>query len=323
MKCDSIHQVAVLGLGSMGHGIAQAFAASGYAVNAYDEMPEARASLGERIRRNLKAFNKAGLITLDEVEIILSRVTVVASEQEAVANAQFVTEAVREDLHVKQDLFRRLEADAAPETIFASNSSTFPISQSAEGMKHPERAIVTHYFNPPHVIPAVEVVPGPATGESTITATVELIRRLGKEAILIHKEVPGFLVNRIQMALAREVWDLLDKDIASAEDIDAAVRATMGLRLAAMGPLQVHDLGGLDVVSRVYCNLAPDLRSDAELPAIIRSMLEEGHLGIKSGQGFYRYEPALVEAQAAERDGRLLDLLKLYSGELRTRDRMV
>jgi 3-hydroxybutyryl-CoA dehydrogenase len=312
MKCDSIQQVAVLGLGSMGHGIVQAFAMAGYAVNAYDEVPAARDSLHDRIRQSLESFAHAGLIDSNSIATTLSRIAVQPTEQAAVTDVQFVTEVVLEELGVKQALFKRLEEFVAPDTILASNSSTFPISQSGAELRHPERAIVTHYFNPAQIIPAVEVVPGPATSEETTTTTLELIRRIGKDAILIRKEVDGFLVNRIQMALAREVWDLLDNEVASAEDIDAAVRATMGLRLAAIGPLQVHDLGGLDVVSRVYRNLTPQLRSDGELPPTIQNMVQAGHYGIKSGQGFFAYPADTQAAQASERNGRLLEQLKLY-----------
>lgn len=312
MKCDSIQQVAVLGLGAMGHGIVQLFATAGYPVNAFDEVTAARDSLHERIRANLKLFVQAGLVDADQVEPILARITVTESERAAVESVQFITEAVREDLGVKQELLKRLETETSPETIIASNSSTFPISQSGEGMKHPERAIVTHYFNPPHVIPALEVVPGPQTSEATTQTTLELMRSTGKEAILIKKEIPGFVVNRIQMALAREVWDLLDKGIASAEDIDAAVSATMGIRLAAIGPLQVNDLGGLEIVTHVYNNLVPELRSDAVIPPVVQNLVDGGHFGVKTGQGFYNYPADTIKATTAARDARLLDLLKLF-----------
>ena len=312
MSYKSIQKVAVLGLGSMGHGLVQLFATAGYTVHAFDEVTKARDSLIHRIGNNLEVFVQAEMIAADQVEPIIARIHVVATEREAVENAQFITEAVREDLRTKQELLRRLEDETSSQTIIASNSSTFPISQSGERMKHLERAIVTHYFNPPHIIPAVEVVPGPDTDEATTQTTLDLMRRIGKETILINKEVPGFVVNRIQMALARETWDLLDKGIASAEDIDAAVSATMGLRLAALGPLAVNDFGGLDVVSRVYSNLVPDLCTNSEIPTIVRDLIEAENYGVKTGQGFYSYPSATAAAQATERDSRFLALLKLF-----------
>lgn len=307
----SINTVAVLGLGTMGHGIAQVFAAAGCRVAGYDEQPEARATVHERIKLNLEDFVAAGLVRKREVPAILKRIVVCDSEADAVRGAQFVTEAVREDLETKQDLFARLEEIVPDKTILASNSSTFPISLSGARMKQPGRAIVTHWFNPPHIVPTVEVVPGKQTSEQTTRAALALLQRCGKQAIRINVELPGFLVNRIQVAVMREVWDLLDRGVASAADIDAAVRGSMGFRLAAIGPLEVHDFGGLDIQARVFRNLAPEIRSSTTLPEITRQLVAAGHFGAKTGQGFHSYTPRKLAAKRANRDRQFLALLKL------------
>lgn len=311
MKRETIHRVAVLGLGTMGHGIAQVFATAGYRVCGYDDVPAARSSLHDRIRNNLKEFVDARLLKRNAINPILSRITVADTEEEAVRGAQFVTEAVREDLAVKVALFSRLERMVSADTILASNSSTFMITQSAAKMKHPERAIVTHWFNPPHFVPVVEVVPGKRTSTATTRTTLALMTRIGKEAIHIRKEIPGFLVNRFQIAVMREVWDLLDRGIASAEDIDAAVRGTMGFRLAAIGPLEVGDFGGLDVHTAVFRNLAPDIKSDTKIPSIVKKLVEAGHYGVKTGRGFYKYTPKTIAEKRTRRDKLFLTLLKL------------
>lgn len=308
----SIHTVAVLGLGTMGHGIAQVFATAGCRVFGYDEQSEARGSLHERIKLNLEDFVAAGLVRKRDVPAILKRIVVADSEAEAVCEAQFVTEAVREDLKTKQALFARLEELVSDKTILASNSSTFPISQSGARMKQPGRAIVTHWFNPPHLVPTVEVVPGKHTSEQTTRASLALLKRCGKQAIRINVELPGFLVNRIQVAVMREVWDLLDRGVASAEDIDAAVRGSMGFRLAAIGPLEVHDFGGLDIQARVFCNLAPEIRSSTALPETIKQLVAAGHFGAKTGKGFHSYTPRKLAAKRAQRDQQFLALLKLF-----------
>jgi 3-hydroxybutyryl-CoA dehydrogenase len=309
---ESTHfPVAVLGLGTMGHGIAQTFALAGHDVRCWDDVPAARDGLVERVRGNLRAFVGAGLLPESSIAPVLSRLHVSRSEAEAVSGAGFVTEAVKEDLATKIELFARIEAVAPPDAILASNSSTFPISQSGARLNRPGRALVTHWFNPPHLVPLVEVVPGPATDEATTTATVALMKRLGKQPLRLRRELPGFLVNRIQVALMRETWDLLEQGIADADEIDAALRASVGFRLAAVGPLEVHDFGGLDIQSTAYRNLVGEIRSDTEVPTLVRRLVEAGHLGAKTGRGFQEYPPERIAQRQARRDRLFLELVKL------------
>jgi 3-hydroxybutyryl-CoA dehydrogenase len=311
MIIDDIQTVAVIGLGTMGHGIAQTFAAAGYAVHGFDADPAASASAKDRIRSNLEAFVQAELLQADRVDPILARITICPTEAEAVAPAGFVTEAVEEALAVKQELLARLESLVSTQAILASNSSTFPISQSGNRLCHPERAVVTHWFNPPHIVPLLEVVPGPKTSQGTTQATLDLMRRIGKLALRLRKERPGFLVNRIQVAIMREVWDLLDQGIASADEIDAAVSGSIGFRLAALGPLEIHDFGGLDVMATVFRNLAPEIRSDSEIPSVIQRLIDQGNYGTKTGKGFHDYPPERLATRQARRDRRFLALKKL------------
>jgi 3-hydroxyacyl-CoA dehydrogenase len=269
----------------------------------------------DRVRANLRRMAEAGIIAKEAIEPALARLTVCADEAEVLGPAHFVVEVVVEDLRIKQDLFVRIEAHVAPETILASNSSSYPISETASRIRHPERAILTHWFNPPHIVPVVEVVPGRRTSEETTRTTLELHERIGKTAVRIDQEVPGFLVNRVQIAMFREVWDLLERGVASAAEIDRAIRGSMGLRLAALGPLQIIDFAGLDITGRVYENLAPDLRADAQLPTTIKKLLDEKHYGVKTGKGFFDYPPESVEAKRARRDRLYLALIKLLQDQ--------
>jgi 3-hydroxybutyryl-CoA dehydrogenase len=307
-----IRKIAVLGLGTMGHGLVQLFAAAGCEVRGFDEQKAAREALPGLVRRNLEGFVAAGLMRKSAVGPLLKRIRVCATEAEAVRSAQFVTEAVVEDLAVKQALFQRLEKPVAPDTILASNSSCFPISQSAKKMRRPERAIVTHYFNPPHIVPVVEVVPGPRTQPAVVQATMALMKRIGKVPVRINQELPGFVVNRVQVAVMREVWDLLERGIASPEDIDAAICGSMGFRLAAVGPLEVHDFGGLDLILRVFNNLIPEIASGLSVPGKIDRLVKAGHFGAKTGKGIYHYTPASLAARRTRRDQRILALLKMF-----------
>jgi 3-hydroxybutyryl-CoA dehydrogenase len=316
MKQNSrIHRVAVLGLGTMGPGIAQTFALAGYEVACFDESASARHSLIERVRENLAAFVAAGLVESHEVDPILARLLPVGTEVEAVADAQFVTEAIPENLAAKQALLERLERMTASDTILASNSSSFPISQSGSLLKHPERAVVTHWFNPPQLTPVVEVVPGLRTGEDVVVATMRLLRGIGKLPIHLRKELPGFLVNRVQVAIQREVWDLVDQGVATPEEIDEAIRGTIGFRFAAVVPLEIHDFAGLDIQLTTYRNLVAEIRSDTLPPEAIEQLVAGGRLGIKTGQGFYSYPPERLGARRRRRDSLLLKLWKLLYGE--------
>ncbi len=312
-----IHRVAILGLGTMGHGIAQTFALAGYEVACFDESATTRDSFIERVRVNLAAFVDAGLVESRDVEPIVARLLTAGTEAEAVSDAQFVTEAIPEDLAAKQALLARLERTVTPETILASNSSSFPISQSGSLLEHPERALVTHWFNPPHLTPVVEVVPSPRTGKDVVEKTMRLLRAIGKLPIHLRRELPGFLVNRIQVAIQREVWDLVDQGVATPEEIDAAIRGTIGFRFAAMGPLEIHDFAGLDIQLTTYRNLIPEIRSVTAVPAAIEQLVAGGRLGIKTGQGFYNYPPERLTARRSRRDSLLLKLWKLLYGSSR------
>jgi 3-hydroxybutyryl-CoA dehydrogenase len=313
---DSVKSVvSVLGLGTMGHGIVQAFASKGVRVHAYDEVPQARAALLDRVRNGLNTFARFGLFPADQADDALGRISVHESLEAACRPATFVVEAVREDLSIKQALLAEIEPYIGDDTILASNSSSFPISQSGARLRRPQRAVVTHWFNPPQIVPTVEIVPSPLTSEDVTQATLTLHRSIGKLAIVVRREVPGFLVNRVQVAVMREVWDLLARGVASAEDIDAAIRGSMGFRLAALGPLQIHDFGGLDIQAAVYRNLCPEICSTTALPDFMERMEAEGHFGFKTGQGFYSYRGAQAGRCLAERDERYLALLKLLYAE--------
>lgn len=311
MHTDQIDTAAVLGLGIMGHGIAQTFATAGLTVRCFDVAEQPRSSLHNRVRANLRRFEQAGLIGADAIEPALGRLAVYDDERDAVSGAQYVVEAVREDLETKQQLFARIEPWVSQDCVLASNTSTFPMTEIAAGLRHPQRAINTHWFNPPHICPLVEVVPGEKTSAETAETTIALHERIGKMPIRINQELPGFLVNRIQIALMREVLDLLERGVASAEDIDRAVRGSMGMRLAAVGPLAVWDFGGLDTAARVYEHLVRDIRSDRELPKVIEKLMADGLFGLKTGKGFFEYLPTNSAEIIARRDGDYIALLKL------------
>ena len=303
--------VAVIGLGTMGHGIAQAFAMGGYRVRAIDEQPETAATAVSRIGNNLNQLADAGLMKPDLVPGVLERITVCDSLEDTVEGTGWVTEAAWENLEAKQQLMARLEQLVDRQAILASNSSSFPITQTAADLATADRAIVTHWFNPPHVIPVVEVVGGERTSESTVVTALATLDSIGKTAVRIDKELAGFLVNRVQVAMFREVFDLLDRGVATASEIDRAIRGSMGLRLAALGPLAIIDHAGWDISAATFANLIPDMQSDTRIPDVIQQMLDHGQLGTKSGQGVYEYPAETIDQTVAQRDADYLSLVRL------------
>ena len=313
MNTAPIKNIAVIGLGTIGHSVAQFFATGGCTVKCFDPQREARETVTSRIHSNLEQMAAAGIVAPNQIDEIIGRLAICDSPAQALEEAEFVSEAAVEDLAVKQELFANLETMVTPETILASNTSSHPMSQISKRMQHRQRALVTHPFNPPHLLPVIEVVPTAETLESVVDSTMELLQRMGKQPVRLRKEVPGFLINRIQTAMVREVWDLLDQDVASAEDIDAAVRGSLGFRLAAIGPLEVCDFAGLDIWARVFGNLSEDIRSSTDLPAGIQKLVDSGQFGTKTGRGFFDYsEPGQLEDRTSKRDQSFLQILKLF-----------
>ncbi len=308
----AFERIAVLGLGTMGHGIAQIFASNGHPVRCYDSAARARDTLKERIRNNMDQKARLGLSPGPDPEAVLGRIEVVSELEPSVQEADFVVEAVREDLPTKKDLFKRLEDLVSGETILASNTSTFPMTEMSPGLRRPQRTLVTHWFNPPHIIPLVEVVPGHETSEETVGRTMDLLQRNGKLAIRLHKEVLGFLVNRIQAAVFREIWDLVEQGVATPEQVDQAVSASIGLRLAAAGPFEIADFAGLDITGHVFGHLLKEISSSRSLPPAVDRLVKEGRYGVKSGRGIYDYTPERIEERQSRRDRlfhQLVDLL--------------
>lgn len=310
MKADQIKTVAVVGAGLMGHGIAQAFAQEGFQVNVTDTSESVLAVVKDRIRSNLVAFVEEKFISQNEVEKILNRIHVFTNLDQAIREVDFVTEVIFEDLKTKQNVFKEMEMFCSPDTILASNTSSFRMTEISLFMEKPERAIITHWFNPPHLVPLVEVVLGERTSEETYQTTIDLLLGIKKIPVKVQKEIPGFLINRIQTAIHREMYSLLEMGAASAEDLDLAVKASLGFRLASLGPLLVRDLAGLDVLCKVEEWLVKEIDSGTEVNKILKDKVVQRELGVKTGKGFFEYTPESVEAIIKERDRQFVRRLK-------------
>jgi len=303
-------KVAVIGAGTMGRGIAQVFAQAGHHVRLIDEVQDALDAAVSTMRENLNVLIQLGIISAIEPEKMLQRVHTSLHLESELTDVQFVTEAVSEELTLKQEIFRRADAVVPSGTILASNTSGLSVTEIANATGTPSRVIGTNWWNPAQIIPLVEMAKGSSTSDDTVQKTREILAGVGKKPILVQKPVQGFVGNRLQMALLREALNLLEKGVASIEDIDTAITYGPGFRYAVLGPFRTADYGGLDVFYNLAKELYPDLGCPTEPQEVLTNLVREGKLGIKSGRGFYTYAQMTISRALAERDKRLLGILR-------------
>ncbi|MBT2646798.1 3-hydroxyacyl-CoA dehydrogenase family protein [Bacillus sp. ISL-34] len=306
-----IKKIAIIGSGVMGSGIAQSFAVSGYFVTINDIKEELLYRAQNRISENLSLLIEEGVLTDEEKQGALAHITYSVDLEGAVRDADFIIEAIPEVIELKLNLYEQMEEIIKPDAIVASNTSTFPISQLMEKASFAERMVITHFFNPGHLVPLVEIVQHDETKPETVKTTMDLMRKIGKSPILLKKEIAGFIANRLQTALMREAFYLLKEGVANAEDIDTAITAGPGFRWAFTGPIEIADFGGLDTWQRVFDNVSPVLDQSKEAPDLIRDLVAKGKLGAKSGEGIFTYEESTVSQKINERDRNFIKLGKL------------
>lgn len=300
-------KVAVLGAGSMGQCIAQFMAAHGHQVFLYNRTPANLDRALVQIRRNLDTL--AGLGQLDPAEIpaILGRIVPGSDLRTSVVQADIVIENLAEVEAVKKNVFQQLDAYCGPDVILSSDTSTMDIFSFVE-VSHPERLVITHFFNPAHVMPLVELVRGPRTSDEVTGAVKQFLEHTGKQVAVLNRCIPGFILNRITLSVFREAAHIVEEGVATPEDIDKAIVSTFGPRYAFEGPFGLSDFAGIDIYERLATLLPPVLCSDTECPELLHHMVKEGKLGVKSGEGFYRYED-----EAAARKARDTKIVKMIA----------
>jgi 3-hydroxyacyl-CoA dehydrogenase len=300
--------IAVVGSGTMGAGIAQVFAEAGHPVRLYGRRPAGLDAALARIRVNQDELVAHGVLDADAAAAARARIAPTADLKEALDGAAFVSENVPENLEIKQALFREMDRLAPATTILSSNTSSLPISSLAAAAV-PERVVGMHWFNPPHLIPLVEVIRGDRTSAAAFETTYALARAIGKSPIRVQKDLPGFVANRIQRALEREVFHLERIGAASREDLELALKHGLGFRWSVAGPFELADLAGVDTFSAVVSFLFPELANDVEPPALFAKLVGQGRLGAKTGAGIYDYRPGEVERILARRNAMLIDFI--------------
>ncbi|KJS18041.1 MAG: 3-hydroxyacyl-CoA dehydrogenase [Hoeflea sp. BRH_c9] len=279
--------IAIIGAGLMGHGIALTLARAGHQVVVTDPVPEARSALPARVSQSLELMGESA----DRIDAILQLISVASSIEGAVSDAFVVFEAAPEKLTLKQQIFAEVEAYATQDCIFASNTSVMPITEIMSGLRNRDRALGTHWWNPPHMIPLVEVIRTEWTGEAAIARMMELLADAGKTPVRVEKDVPGFIGNRLQHALWREAISLVERGICDAESVDTVVKSCFGRRLSVLGPLENADLVGTDLTLDIHQTVLADLEDRKGPSPYLERLVADGKLGMKSGEGFRKWTP--------------------------------
>ena len=304
--------IAVIGAGLMGRGIAQVFACSGHPVCLVDTEETILKLAKEQVVKNLKQLVQHGISFSDRIEKIVEQISTTTEMARACEGCDFVVEAVYENLDLKQQVFADLDRLCPPEVILCSNTSVMAITEIAERASKRERILGAHWWNPPYLIPLVEVVRAEETADRCIDATYDLLTRVGKHPVRVHKDVPGFVGNRLQHALWREAFAIIDDGICDPATVDEVVRSGFGLRLPILGPVENADMVGLDLTLSIHDYVLKYLNANPTPSTTLRSRVEQNQLGFKTGKGFQEWSETEV---AASRERLTNYLMRVMSQE--------
>lgn len=308
-----INQVSVIGAGIMGNGIAQVIATAGVRVSIYDIDENNLSKAFLTIEQNLNKMVEKSILNDDDIPFILENIQGTSNLEECLSDTNMVIEVVPENLTLKQSLYEKIESMITNDVIIASNTSAIPLSELTEFVKYPERFIITHFINPAPFIPLVEIIAIEETSKEVIVQTMDFIKKLGKSPVQLKKEIPGAVVNRLQAALLREAFHIVEEGVVTLQDIDEIMKEGPGFRWGIIGPMQMVDLGGLDTWGRILDHLGPELASSKKSPMLIKRLVEQGNLGGKVGKGIYEYDGNSLEEIIKDRDNKFIELLKLKS----------
>lgn len=291
-----IENITVIGPGMMGHAIAQEFAAAGYAVTLCGRNKARLEEARVKIKNSLHELAGWGLLVEDDVVPALNRIELTTNLEAAGSRADFVVESVAEVLEVKEKLFSKLDAICPARTILASNTSSLMPTTLAAATQRPDRFLVAHYFNPPFLMPLVEIVRGEHTSDDVVNTIFNLYLDMHKRPIICQKEALGFIVNRLQLALWREAFSIVQRGIASPQDVDRAVKDSFGRRLGMVGPFELYEyIDGYDLTLQCEKYILPDMDTSNTPYPLLLDKVEKGELGAKTGKGFYEWTPDFTE----------------------------
>ncbi len=311
MRVEEIKRVAVVGMGIMGPDIALACAFRGYGVAALDTQQESLERARKRLEANIRFGLEQGIIDREKADDVRNRIDFTLDWDRAMDHVQYVTEAVPENLAIKRDVFRRIGKRCGKAVVVGSNTSSMGIDEISAEMRFPERAVVTHWFIPAHLMPVVEVVPGRNTAAWATSLACDFLSGIERRPVVCG-ENPGFVHNYIQAAMFRAALTLVEEGVCSAKDVDAVVQNGFALRLASIGPIRMADYAGLDTCLNLFKYVHQKTGDDGfKPPGILEEMVARGELGMKTGRGFYDYSTEEVERIRKEADLTVLESRKV------------
>jgi 3-hydroxybutyryl-CoA dehydrogenase len=310
MQLDQIKLIGVVGAGTMASGIAERFAEAEYKVIQYNRSSAGIARSQKLIQLNQETLIKNGVLTAEQAQLALDRIETTTDIKDLSA-VDFISESIVEKIEDKQELFKQIDEVCRSDALLTTNTSGLSITQIGSVVSNPARFVGMHWWNPPHIMPLVEVIKGDNSADEACQATIELCRQVGKAPVLVKKDIPGFIGNRIQYALIRETLYLTQAGIVSPEDLDTVVKMGPGARWALFGPIEIADMQGLDIINFINDYLLKELSNADRSPAFLQDKVAAGELGIKTGKGFYEYPAAKMSRLFEARDRKLLELLKL------------
>jgi len=302
-----IRRIVIAGAGTMGLSMAQIYAEHFDDVTLYNHREESLKRAEDKIKSNVETLLALKSINEEKADKILSSIKYTTST-DCFKDCDFISENLKEDLAVKDEFYKTISDIVKPNAIISTNTSGLSINRLAENVKNKDRFIGMHFFNPPHLVPLVEIIKGDETRDDIAKAIYELSLKIGKKPVIVNKDVPGFAANRLQFAILREALELVEKGVVSAEGIDDVMKYGLGFRYACLGPLEVADFGGLDTFYHISEYLMKDLANGSEPPALLKEHFEKGEYGVKSGKGFFDYSGDRAKAATEARDEKYLDV---------------
>jgi 3-hydroxybutyryl-CoA dehydrogenase len=308
-----IRRIFVVGAGTMGHGIAQSFAQEGFDVTLFSRTSNTLERAKSLINSSLEALAQEKMIDRKKIPAILGHIKMTQSLEEGARNADIAFETVAENREAKIEIFNRLDKFCPHHTLLASNTTALNVFDFVKTSR-PDRVLIVHWYTPPQIIPLVDVVKGPETGDQTIQVVMALLKKIGKAPLLLRKFISGYLVTRWQIATLRDILYLIDNDIVTPEELDMAAKAGWAVRMMVVGLIQRIDFGGLDLSIKSLDNpyVQSQMTPQDYKPTKIYELVKQGHLGVKTGKGFYDYSGKTEAEVCYQRDIKLIKMLKAY-----------